>query len=84
MIRFRVRLDSDPFSRLLKIMKVTSILKIFKKKIYIFTFDVPYPDTVMKVINNLNIAKTCQLNDILIKFIKINKDTFDNAIVDHL
>ena len=37
----------------------------------------------MKVINNLNVAKTCQVNDIPTKVIKINKDIFANFITDH-
>ena len=37
----------------------------------------------MKVINNLNIAKTCQVNDIPTKVIKTNKDIFANFITDH-
>ena len=37
----------------------------------------------MKVINNLNVAKSCQMNDIPTKVIKINKDIFANFITDH-
>ena len=37
----------------------------------------------MKVINNLSVAKTCQVNDIPTKVIKINKDIFANFIMDH-
>ena len=37
----------------------------------------------MKVINNLNVAKTCHVNDIPTKFIKMNKDNFANFITDH-
>ena len=37
----------------------------------------------MKVINNLDVAKTCQINDIPTKVIKINKDIFANFIMDH-
>ena len=37
----------------------------------------------MKVINNLNLANTCQVNDIPIKVIKMNKDIFANFITDH-
>ena len=37
----------------------------------------------MKEINNLNVAKTCQINDTPKKIIKINKDIFDNFITDH-
>ena len=37
----------------------------------------------MKVINNLNVAKSCQINDIPRKVIKINEDIFANFIMDH-
>ena len=37
----------------------------------------------MKVINTLNVAKTCQVNDISTKVIKIIKDIFANFITDH-
>ena len=37
----------------------------------------------MKVINNLNVAKTCHVNDIPTKSIKMNKDIFANFITDH-
>ena len=42
-----------------------------------------YSDVVMKVINHLNVAKTCQVNDIPTIVIKINKDIFANFITDH-
>ena len=38
----------------------------------------------MKVINNLNLAKTCQVNDIPPQFIKMNKIIFANFLMDHL
>ena len=37
----------------------------------------------MKVINNLNVAKSCQINDIPTKVIKRNKYIFANSITDH-
>ena len=37
----------------------------------------------MKVINNLNVAKSCQINDITTKVIKRNKYIFANSITDH-
>ena len=37
----------------------------------------------MKVINNLKVAKSCQINDITTKVIKMNKDIFANFITDH-
>ena len=36
-----------------------------------FSFESTYTDVVMKVINNLKVAKTCQVNDIPAKVIKI-------------
>ena len=35
------------------------------------------------MINNLNVARTCQVNDIPTKVIKINKDIFANFITGH-
>ena len=46
-----------------------------------FSFENTYTDLVMKVTNNINVAKTCQVNDIQTKVIKINKDI--SAITDH-
>ena len=37
----------------------------------------------MKAINNLNVAKTCQVNDTPTKVIKINKDIFANFITNY-
>ena len=37
----------------------------------------------MKVINILNVAKTCQVNDIPTKVIKKNEDIFANFLTDH-
>ena len=34
----------------------------------------------MKMINNLNVAETFQVNDIPTKIIKINKDIFANSL----
>ena len=48
-----------------------------------FSFENMYIDVVMKVINNLNVAKSCQINDIPTKVIKMNKDMFANFITDH-
>ena len=36
----------------------------------------------MEVTNNLNVAKSCQINDIPTKVIKMNKDIFTNFITD--
>ena len=48
-----------------------------------FSFENTYTDVVMKVMNNLNVAKSCQINDIPTKVIKTNKDIFANFITDH-
>ena len=45
-----------------------------------FSFENTYSDVVMKIINNLNVAKSCQMNNIPIKVIKMKKDIFDNFI----
>ena len=37
----------------------------------------------MKLINNLNVTKSCQTNYIPTKVSKINKDIFANFITDH-
>ena len=64
--------------------KHQSIKNIKSKKLNsTFSFENTYTDVVMKVINNLNVAKTCQVNDIPTKVIKINKDIFANFITDH-
>ena len=48
-----------------------------------FSLENTYSDVVMKVINNLNVAKSCQMNDIPTKVIKMNKDISANFITDH-
>ena len=61
-----------------------SIKNIKSKKLNsTFAFKNNYTDVVTKVTNNLNVAKTCQMNDISTKDIKINKDIFINFITDH-
>ena len=47
------------------------------------SFENTYTDVVMKVIKKLNVAKSCQINDIPTKVIKMNKDIFANFITDH-
>ena len=62
----------------------TSIKNIQSKKFNsTFPLENTYTDVVMKVINNLDVAKTCQVNDIPTKVIKMNEDIFDNFITDH-
>ena len=64
---------------------MTEDIKNIKSKNFnlIFSFENTYTDVVVKVINNLNVAKSCQMNDIPTKVIKINKDIFTNFIMDH-
>ena len=47
-----------------------------------FSFENTYTDVVIKVINNLNVVKSCQMNDIPTKVIKMNKDMFANFITE--
>ena len=61
-----------------KISKVKYLIRLF-----FFFFENTYIDVVKKVINNLNVAKSCQMNDILTKNIKMNKDIFTDFIVDY-
>ena len=50
-----------------------SIKNIKSKKLNsTFSLKNNYTDVVTKVINNLNVTKTCQMNDISTKDIKIN------------
>ena len=45
-----------------------SIKNIKSKKLNpTFSFENTYTDVVMKVINNLNVAKSCQINDIYLQ-----------------
>ena len=54
-----------------------SINNIKRKKFNsTFSFENTYTDVVMNVINNLNVTKSCQINDIPTMVIKINKDIF--------
>ena len=65
-------------------LKITQELRISKVKSLIrLSFESTYTDVVMKVINTLNVAKTCQVNDIPTKVIKINKVIFANFITNH-
>ena len=41
-----------------------------------FTFEITYPDVVMKIIINLNITKNSEMYDIPTKVVKINKVIF--------
>ena len=78
-------MDSDSILYVLNAFKNhPSIKNIKSKKLNLtFSFENTYTDVVMKVINNLNIAKTCQVNDIPIKVIKMNTDISANFITEH-
>ena len=78
-------MDSDSILSVLNAFKNhPSIKNIKSKKLNsTFSFENTYTDVVMKVINNLNVAKTCQVNDIPAKVTKINKDIFANFITEH-
>ena len=82
---FLTDMDSDSILSVLNAFKNhPSIKNIKSKKLNsTFSFENTYTDVVMKVINNLNVANTCQVNDIPTKVIKINKDIFANFITDH-
>ena len=71
-------MDSDSILSVLSAFKNhPSIKNIKNKKLNsTFSFEKTYTDVVMKVINNLNVAKTCQVNDIPTKVIKINSKIF--------
>ena len=78
-------MDSDSVLSVFSTFKYhPSIKNIKSKKLKLtFSFENTYTDVEMKVINNLNVAKTCQVNDIPTKVIKMNKDMFANFITDH-
>ena len=62
----------------LRISKAKSLIRHFPLRIQYVVMNV-----VMKVVNNLNVAKTCQVNDIPSKVIKMIKDIFANFVTDH-
>ena len=73
-------MDSDSLLSVLDTFENHRGIKNIKSKKFNSTssFKNTYTDVVMKVINNLSVAKNCQLNDIPTKVIKINKDIFAN------
>ena len=77
--------DSDSVLSVLNAFENHPNIKNIKSKNFnsTFSFENTYTDVVMKVINNLNVAKSCQINDIPTKVIKMNKDIFANFITDH-
>ena len=48
-----------------------------------FTFEITYPDVVMKIIINVSIGKRCQMYEIPTKVVNMNKVIFANFITDH-
>ena len=78
-------MDSDSVLSVLNTFENHPSIKSIKSKKFnsTFSFEKTYTDVVMKVINNLNVAKSCQINDIPTKVIKMNKDIFANFITDH-
>ena len=76
------QIQSSPFSTHSKITQALRISKV-KSLNSTFSFENTCTDVVMKVINNLNVAKSCQINDIPTKVIKMNKNIFANLITDH-
>ena len=79
-----IQIQFSPFSRLLKITQALRISKvkilirhffIFYLFIYLFFFffENTFTDVVMKVINNLNVAKSCQMHNIPTKAIKMDQ-----------
>ena len=78
-------IDSDSVLSVLNAFENHTSVKNIKSKKFnsTFSFENTYTDVVMKVINNLNVAKSCQINDITRKVIKMNKDIFANFITDH-
>ena len=62
-------MDSDSILSVLNAFKNhPSIKNIKSKKLNsTFSFENTYTDVVMKVINNLNVAKSCQINDIYLQ-----------------
>ena len=78
-------MDSGSVFSVLNPFKNHPSIKNIKSKKFnsTFSFENTYTDEVMKVINNLYVAKRCKVNDIPTKVIKMNKDIFANFITDH-
>ena len=78
-------MGSDSVLSVLNAFENHSSIKNIKSKKFnsTFSFENTYTDVAMKVTNNLNVAKSCQINDIPTKVIKMNKDIFANFITDH-
>ena len=69
-------MDSDSVLFVLNVFEIYPSIKNIKSKTFnsTFSFENTYTDVVMKATNNLNIAKSCQMNDIPTQVIKMNKD----------
>ena len=67
-------IDSDSVLYILKAFENHPSIKYIKIKKFnsIFPFENTYADVVMKVIKNLNVAKSCRMNNISTKVIKMN------------
>ena len=78
-------MDSDSVLSVLNAFENHQNIKNIQSKKFdsTFSFENTYTDVVMKVINNLNVAKSCQISDIPTKVIKMNKDIFATFITDH-
>ena len=78
-------MDSDSDLSVLNAFKNQPSIKNIKSKKFnsTFSFENTYNDVVMKVINNLNLSKTCQVNNIPTMVIRMNKYIFANFITDH-
>ena len=77
-------MDSDSVLSVLNALENHPSIKNIKSKKFklTFSFENTYTDVVMKVVN-LNVARSCQINVIPTKFIKMDKDIFANFITDH-
>ena len=82
---FLNNINSDSVLSVLSAFRNHPSIKNSKSKKFnlTYSFENTYADVVMKVINNLNVAKSCQINDVPTKVIKMNKDIFANFIRDH-
>ena len=75
-------MDSDSVLSVLNTFRNHPGIKNIKSKKFnlTFSFENTYKEVVMKVIKNLNVAKTCQANDIPKKIIKMNKYILLNSL----
>ena len=82
---FMNNMDSDSVLFVFNAFENHPSIKNMKSKQFnsTFFFENTYTDVVMKVINNLNVAKSSQINDIPTKVIKMHKDIFAHFITDH-